>query len=184
MRRLRENSKAKGPFDAWHPMVLKLPLFSRHHSGESGSEKVPRGVSMSGGKSQEQSSQQEGQSSREPTKRTKGVQNESLQIEFQQPPSGRWPTLLCKAPRQKATISRSSARLTMRVVGNWLAFRSPGLTSKSCRADAGHPGRQKAQRALSKIAEYPFVRESPRASRESDGTTPGSDSYSVPVTGL
>jgi hypothetical protein len=40
MRRLRENAKAKGPFDAWHPMVLKLPLFSRHPSGESGSEKA------------------------------------------------------------------------------------------------------------------------------------------------
>ena len=25
-RRLRENSKAKGPFDAWHRMVLKTPM--------------------------------------------------------------------------------------------------------------------------------------------------------------
>ena len=83
---------------------------------------------MSGGKSQEQSSQQEGQCGREPTKRKKGVQNESLQMEFQLPPSGRWLTLLCKAPRQKAAISRSSPRLATRVVANWAAFRSPGLT--------------------------------------------------------
>ena len=28
----------KGPFDAWHRMVLKLLFFSRHPSGESGSD--------------------------------------------------------------------------------------------------------------------------------------------------
>jgi len=33
---------------------------------------------------------------------------------------------------------------------------------KSCRANASYPGRQKAQRALSKIAECPFARKSPR----------------------
>ena len=86
------------------------------------------------------------------------------------------------SPNQNRDHSPGSAT---RFAGNWAAILSPGPTSKSCRANASYPGRQKAQRALNKIAKCPFARKSPREPPgESDGTTPGSDSYSVPVTGL
>jgi len=80
------------------------------------------------------------------------------------------------------TKSRSFSEIgdaRCRKLGGLLAWTNEQVVS------GGRPGRQKAQRALSKIAEVPFrSRVSARASRESDGTTPGSDSYSVPVTGL
>ncbi len=80
---------------------------------------------MSGGKSQEQSNQQEGRAA-EPTRRTKGVQNESLQIEFQHPPSGRWATLLCEAAPAESGDLEIISEIGDARCRNRTAFRSPG----------------------------------------------------------